>query len=303
MAEVRRTVLPRAAIIAVLVVGTLYAWAEASLAQVRPRSGIDGRRNPCIESMSRCGASVYLGSGPAAGVANQSSACGGRACRTARVVYPHSRLGTVSDFIPIGSSARPRVIVTTTTPSSAGGGGGGDTGGGTATGGNTTGEAAPPPPPPPTAAEAIATCRQPPRSQIHHNPIHRGLTGLDTWLWSDPIDPLVTETTIRGYPVFCVATPYRWEWHTGDGGFYAVTTAGGPHPANPVTHLYETANPRYVLRLDVRWQLVTNYGSAHVTTTTMQPYTVIEVRSVLVDPGAEPHTSHKPDTPPPDRRR
>lgn len=278
------------ALVTVLLVAV--AASEGS-AQVKPRDMHYRRLIPCVFTVSQCGMSVSLGSGPYRGVANQSASCGGSACRTARI-WGHD----YSDFIPVGSSSRPQVIVTRTAPPSGAAGG---SGGEAVTGGSPE-EAAAPPPPPPTAAEAIATCPEPPRSEIHRNPIHRGLTGLDTWLWSGPIDPLVSRTEIRGYPVSCVATPHRWEWHTGDGGFYAVTTAGGPHPDNPVTHLYETKNPLYVLQLDVRWQLVTNYGSARVTATAMEPYTVIEVRSVLVEPGVEPDDSDERGKPPPDRR-
>src|SRR5690606_24305272 len=115
----------RSTVVTLVTVVGLFGVASAAAAQVRPEEGVDTARDPCIASPTRCGASVSLGPGPFAGVANQSRACGGPACRTARVVY-----GRYSDFMPIAGSGRPRVIVTRAAPPSAAGGAGGASGGG-----------------------------------------------------------------------------------------------------------------------------------------------------------------------------
>lgn len=124
-------------------------------------------------------------------------------------------------------------------------------------------------------------CHTPAASAIHHDPLVRGVTGLDTYLWADDQAPVTTDASIRGYPVVCTATPVRWTFETGDGGRYTATAPGGPHPEQAVTHLYET-RADHTLVLDVTWSLDTNYGSGSVIRSSTTPYQVIEVRSVLL---------------------
>lgn len=164
---------------------------------------------------------------------------------------------------------------------SGGGGGGGSQGGGSGGGGA---PAPPPPPPPPTRVEALGTCPVPPPAAIHHDPYVDGVTGLETYLWAESQAPRSNSSSIRGYAVVCTATPVEWRWATGDGGTYAATAPGGPHPAQAASHMYDTTGA-YSLSLDVAWTLETNYGSGGLLRSTSSPFRVIEVRSVLL-PGA-----------------
>lgn len=119
-----------------------------------------------------------------------------------------------------------------------------------------------------------------PRTTIHHDPYVHGVTGLETYLWADPQGPITSSASIRGYPVTCTAAPYEWRWRTGDGAGATSGHAGGPPPAQAVTHTYETKGG-YELSVNVLWALVTNYGTGVVSVPSSRPYQVIEVRSVL----------------------
>lgn len=107
------------------------------------------------------------------------------------------------------------------------------------------------------------------------------MTGLETYLWAAAQAPLTGSSSIRGYAVVCTATPVEWRWTTGDGGRYAATTPGAPHPGQAATHLYETKGA-YTLALDVVWTLDTNYGRGGLVRSASTPYRVVEVRSVLL---------------------
>lgn len=136
------------------------------------------------------------------------------------------------------------------------------------------------PPPPPSHDEALATCPPPPEPVLGRDPDPEGVTGMDTYLWAQPQDAMSSTTSVRGYPVACTITPMTWTWRTGDGGSYTRNRPGGPHPDNPADHVYETKGD-YQMSLTVAWRATTTYGSAALTRTTTQPYTVFEIRSVL----------------------
>lgn len=112
------------------------------------------------------------------------------------------------------------------------------------------------------------------------NPGARGVTGLETYLWSNAQSPLSGSTSIRGYPVTCTATPYEWTWSTGDGSGYTTAHSGAPPPGHALAHTYDTT-ASYTVSLEVSWHLVTNYGSGGAVGSGSTPYDVIEIRSVL----------------------
>jgi hypothetical protein len=56
---------------------------------------------------------------------------------------------------------------------------------------------------------------------------------------------------------------------------------GGPYPGHAVEHVYETKD-HYDLGLTVRWRRTTSYGSDVIRRSTTEPYTVNEIRSVLL---------------------
>ncbi len=149
-------------------------------------------------------------------------------------------------------------------------------------GGGRNRRAPPPPPRPPSRDEVVAICPDLGDPEIGRNPRRRGLTGLDTWLWAESQESVRAGATIRGYRVRCGLTPQRWTWETGDGASYSADRPGGPHPDNPVTHMYER-KADYTLRLTVEWRRETSFGTSILTRTTEEPYRVIEVRSVLTD--------------------
>jgi hypothetical protein len=140
-----------------------------------------------------------------------------------------------------------------------------------------SGDAAAPPPVPPRVDEVPCPAIDPPA--IGRDPRYAGLTGLDTYLWASPQSAQTTTGNVRGYATTCTVTPVEWTWTTGDGGTYTRTRHGGPHPDNPVTHLYRRKD-LYELTLTVRWQLRTNFGAlSTVTRTHREPYRVYEVVS------------------------
>jgi hypothetical protein len=140
------------------------------------------------------------------------------------------------------------------------------------------------PPPPPSLAEALGTCPRPGASAIGRDPYGEGVTGLDTWLWAVTPPGASSSSSVRGYPVTCTTSPVGWTWTSGDGSRYQRDTAGGPHPFEAATHLFE-ARGDFDLGLAVSWLLTTNYGSGTVTLDTVERYHVFEVRSVLTASG------------------
>ena len=142
--------------------------------------------------------------------------------------------------------------------------------------------APPPPPPPPTAAEILASCPAPPAPALGVNPVQRGVTGLETYLWASPAEPLSTGGTIRGYAVGCRLEPVRWTFSTGDGATYSSDHAGGPAPDHVAAHVYDARNEPgedYTIDLTVTWRRITNVSADTVTVSDSRPYHVVEVRS------------------------
>jgi hypothetical protein len=140
---------------------------------------------------------------------------------------------------------------------------------------------APPPPEPPDSAEALGVCPTIPEPVIGRSPAAASVTGLDTGLWAAAQEPRSATGSIRGFAVSCTVSPVSWTWTTGDGGVYTRNHPGRPYPAHAVEHVYETKD-FYELGLTVRWRRVTRYGADMVSRSKSEPYTVNEIRSVLL---------------------
>ncbi|MGQ0823476.1 MAG: hypothetical protein ACT4OX_00355, partial [Actinomycetota bacterium] len=86
----------------------------------------------------------------------------------------------------------------------------------------------PPAPPvlpePPTYEEIWASARLP-KPTLGVNPAGFGITGLETWLWSAAVEPVVIGVSLGGYTVTGTATPVAYRFDPGDG---AATTAESP---------------------------------------------------------------------------
>jgi hypothetical protein len=151
----------------------------------------------------------------------------------------------------------------------------------------------PPPPPvpqPPTIGE-IWRAVDLPVPAIGVNPSDRGVTGLETWLWTATPDSVVIDVTIDGFVVTGTARVVGYRFDTGDG---AVIDAAGPgtetEPA--ARHTYETKRT-YDLHVETVWQadavmdgpdltapVRVDLNQAVVRST--RSYQVVEVRSILV---------------------
>lgn len=92
------------------------------------------------------------------------------------------------------------------------------------------GEDPPPPPtPPPDPAEFIDSISERLTVAFDMSPpaVFEGITGVDTWFWCDPSEPVSTEPiTIGGWTVQATMAPllYNWVVHNGPGGGGAHST-------------------------------------------------------------------------------
>ena len=89
----------------------------------------------------------------------------------------------------------------------------------------------PPPPPalpvPPTVGDvwrAVAL----PRPVVGVNPVSRGVTGLDTWLWSGGAQTAQVAVTIGGFRVTGIARVVEYRFFTDEGYLGATAVAGRP---------------------------------------------------------------------------
>jgi hypothetical protein len=130
-----------------------------------------------------------------------------------------------------------------------------------------------------------------PRPVVGANPVSRGVTGLDTWLWSGGPAVVQVAATIGGFRITGTARVVGYRFAT-DEGFLATTFAPGDdvHPA--ATHRF-VRKGAHALSVSTVWQAtVTLAGPGGVAPvpidldtavlTATVDYPVVEVRSRLV---------------------
>jgi hypothetical protein len=151
----------------------------------------------------------------------------------------------------------------------------------------------PPPPPPPSAGEVWAEVPLP-AAAPGVNPATAGITQLASWFWVEGGDGPVTVTVEMGaYTVTATADPVEYRWEFGDGTSAASANAGSEGEPS-VAHTY-TEKGTYTVGLAVQYAGSYTFdgpagtGSASLGTywqpEVATPYTVQEVRSVLVPSG------------------
>lgn len=230
----------------------------------------------CVLSPAEClGATNPL---PIAGSAGSTNPRPG--CQTGRVVTPDA--GAQSDampFCPDGNSPGNGAADPSTTGQAGAAGPQDDLQG------DGPAEPPPPPPPPPTHPEIVATvCPPSPSPVIGHSPHQYGITGLETWLWSDGIHTSTATGVIRGYPVDCTLTATQFTFDTGDDhagryGHQRVYTSPDPGTEDETTdvrHMWEVKGT-YQLALTITWSRTSNYGADTTTSTTTKAHPVKEI--------------------------
>ncbi|HEV2757495.1 MAG TPA: PKD domain-containing protein [Actinomycetota bacterium] len=129
-----------------------------------------------------------------------------------------------------------------------------------------------------------------PEPDIEVAPAEAGLTGLDSFLWTDEPPPVTATAQAGPLTVTAEARPVRYLWDFGDGNNASTSYPGRPwtraRPGN-IAHLYETKG-RYTIGLEVVWaaRWRTNGGAwrdlGFFTTESSAAYRVREIVAVLV---------------------
>jgi hypothetical protein len=151
----------------------------------------------------------------------------------------------------------------------------------------------PPPPPlpvPPTVGDvwrAVAL----PRPVVGVNPVRRGVTGLDTWLWSGGPQTAQIAVTLGGYRVTGVARVVGYRFFT-DEGYLGTTTSPGDASSPAAKHRFLTKGAHSLSVASVWRATATMIGPggavpipidiATAVLTATVAYPVVEVRSRLV---------------------
>jgi len=100
---------------------------------------------------------------------------------------------------------------------------------------------------PPSAAEVWQRIPVP-TPTFGMNPAVNGLTGLETWLWSNDSVPITATVELRGYTATATARPVRWEWRMWQEGDtpnvnpdpVVTATTPGSEAQPAATYTYET---------------------------------------------------------------
>ncbi len=149
---------------------------------------------------------------------------------------------------------------------------------------------APPPPPVLPTLEEVWRSAQLPTPLIGIDPAKRGITGLDTRIWTETGNTVTITASLDGYSVSGTATVVGYLVQVDDGATTKTDTAGGPD--NPIAHhLFETKGDHKV-SIGVIWHGVATFdgpdlvhpltvGIGDATITATLTYPVSEVRSVL----------------------
>jgi hypothetical protein len=151
-----------------------------------------------------------------------------------------------------------------------------------------------PPPPalpaPPTVGDvwrAVAL----PRPVVGVNPVSRGVTGLDSWLWSGGAQTVQIAATLGGYRITGVARLVEYRFST-DEGYLGASTSPGTASSPAATHRFVTKGAHSLSVASVWRATATMIGPGAVTPvpidinvavlTATVGYPVVEVRSRLV---------------------
>lgn len=151
-----------------------------------------------------------------------------------------------------------------------------------------------PPAPPPGSADVWAEVPLP-TAVVEFSPDEVGLTQLPTWFWAQGVSQSVEVTAeIDGYRIMTSAQPVGYTWHFGDGTSASVTTAGTASDPS-VEHTYAEAGTydvSVVVEYTGSFNFVGPTGNAgteplspYYSRAFVAPYTVQQVRSVLVPTG------------------
>ena len=139
----------------------------------------------------------------------------------------------------------------------------------------------PQPPQLPSVEEAWRAAHLP-TPTILLDPASRGITGLDTHIWTDPQAPVEIAASVRGYTITGMATPAG----------YTVQVDDQPPTTTRDAHITFETKGGHTIRVGVVWHgiatltgpdlaqpITTDIGTATITTT--RQYQVNEIRSVL----------------------
>jgi hypothetical protein len=151
---------------------------------------------------------------------------------------------------------------------------------------------APPPPPPPVlpTLEEVWKSAQLPTPVIGISPAKRGITGLDTHIWTETGNTVTISVSLDGYSVTGTATVVGYAVQVDDDAATKTDKAG--RPDDPIAHhLFETKGDHKV-SVGVIWHGVATFdgpdlehpitvGIGDATITATLTYPVKEVRSVL----------------------
>jgi hypothetical protein len=130
-----------------------------------------------------------------------------------------------------------------------------------------------------------------PRPVVGANPVTRGVTGLDTWLWSGGPTTVQVAATIGGFRITGTASVVGYRFAT-DEGFLGATVAPGDDVQPAATHRFARKGA-HTLSMSTVWQATVTMagpgGAAPVpidldtaVLTATVDYPVVEVRSRLV---------------------
>ena len=129
-----------------------------------------------------------------------------------------------------------------------------------------------------------------PEPSIGLDPATRGITGLDTRIWTETGNHLVIAATLNGYRISGTADVTGYRVQVDDGP--AVTTDAAGSNGDPIAHHVFETKGTHTLHVSVVWHGVATFDGPGLTTpvtatigdatiTTTQTYPVHEVRAVL----------------------
>ena len=129
-----------------------------------------------------------------------------------------------------------------------------------------------------------------PSPKIQVAPGRIGLTGLDSYFWLDPVDPITASAVAGGLVVTAEARPVEYVWNFGDGQDFVTSEPGQPwgsHESGSISHMYES-DGRYELTLEQIWEARWHVAGGpwqslgYFSNSAARPYAVRQVVPVLV---------------------
>ncbi len=137
--------------------------------------------------------------------------------------------------------------------------------------------------------EAVATAASP---DLRIAPSRVGLTGLDSFFWTDPPRPIQVTATVPGLTVTAEARPRQYVWDFDDGNSRTTTRAVRPwtrRHSGTIRHTYESRGA-YDVALEVVWEARWRAGTGewrhlgYFTTSDSVEYPVRQIVALLVKP-------------------